>query len=267
VLIPGFLGFKKLIGTVEYFSGIADALEESGAQVFQVEVRQADDSYVRGAEIIPQLESIRAQTGASKLNLVGHSQGAVDARYVAALRPDLVASVTSVGGPHKGAPVADVLLAAPLGLGVGGTQALADFFTLLSGSSNPNDARACLEFLRPSSLQAFNTRYPAAVPSACGEGDYAVGGIRYYSWGGVDWLTNPLDIVDPTWALLGTSGSEPNDGLVGKCSSHLGQVIRDDYPQNHIDETNMVLGLVLPIGPNPKTLFRNQANRLKNAGL
>jgi len=58
-----------------------------------------------------------------------------------------------------------------------------------------------------------------------------------------------------------------SDGLVPRCGSHFGTVIRDDYPYNHIDETNMILGLVSPLAPNPVTLYRNQANRLKNAGL
>jgi triacylglycerol lipase len=31
---------------------------------------------------------------------------------------------------------------------------------------------------------------------------------------------------------------EANDGLVGKCSSHLGTVIRDNYFHNHLDEVN-----------------------------
>src|SRR5579862_3680696 len=44
VLIPGFLGFTKLVGTVEYFSGVADTLEASGAKVYQVTVSQASDS-------------------------------------------------------------------------------------------------------------------------------------------------------------------------------------------------------------------------------
>ena len=59
---------------------------------------------------------------------------------------------------------------------------------------------------------------------------------------------------------------QPNDGLVGQCSSKLGDVIRDDYFQNHLDEINQVAGLV-GIGQDVPELYRQQANRLKNAGL
>jgi triacylglycerol lipase len=268
VLIPGFLGFEKLLGTVEYFSGVADALEQSGARVFQVTVSQAADSTARGQEILPQLDAIMKLTGAPKLNLIGHSQGGIDARYVAALRPQIVASITTVGTPHEGTPVAQNMLALPLGLGSDGVQGLADFFALLTGSTDPNDAHAVLAFLSPSGMSAFDATYPLGLPtSPCGSGPDTANGIRLYSWGGVDWLTNPLDLLDPTWLLLGIQIPGGSDGLVPQCGSHFGQVIRDDYPYNHIDETNMIFGLVSPLAPSPITLYRDQANRLKNAGL
>ena len=57
-----------------------------------------------------------------------------------------------------------------------------------------------------------------------------------------------------------------NDGLVGKCASHLGQVIRDDYPMNHFQIVNQFSGLVAP-GADPIGLFVEHARRLKEAGL
>jgi triacylglycerol lipase len=268
VLIPGLLGFKSLLGIVDYFPGIIDALEEDGAQVFVAHVSQANDSITRAKEILPQLELLRAATGATKFNLIGHSQGAVDARYLAAIRPDLVASVTSVYGPNLGSPVAAWALTLPIGLGTGTIQALSDLFMLTSGSSDPNDAKAALEFLTPASMAKFDAQYPAGMPTTpCGQGNTVDNGIYYYSWGGQGWLTNPVDILDPDWMLLGGNDSESNDGLVGRCSTHLGQVIRDDYLGNHIDAVNMIAGLIAPTAPDPKTLFRLHANRLQGAGL
>lgn len=269
VLIPGLLGFRTLLGSVDYFTGIPEALQEGGARVFVVSASQAESSTVRGQQIIIQLDALRASSGATRFNLIGHSQGAMDARYIAAVRPDLVASVTSVSGPHLGSPIADMALAAPLDLGSAGLQALADLFKLMSGSSNVNDAHAALEQVRPSGAAAFAALYPAAMPAmTCGSGAPVVNGIYYYSWGGVAALTNPLDLLDPVWVLGNTMDlADPNDGLVPKCSTHLGTVIRDDYLLNHMDETNLVFGLVSPFGPDPKTLYRVHANRLKNAGL
>jgi triacylglycerol lipase len=44
-------------------------------------------------------------------------------------------------------------------------------------------------------------------------------------------------------------------------------VIRDDYPWNHLDEINQVLGLIGPFAPHPVALYVAHANRLKLAGL
>ena len=60
---------------------------------------------------------------------------------------------------------------------------------------------------------------------------------------------------------------EANDGLVGRCSSHLGKVIRDNYRMNHLDEVNQVFGLTSLFETDPVTVYRQQANRLKLAGL
>jgi triacylglycerol lipase len=59
---------------------------------------------------------------------------------------------------------------------------------------------------------------------------------------------------------------EDNDGLVSRCSSHLGEVIRDDYPMNHFHSVNQLMGLV-PEGVDPVGLYVEHARRLKQAGL
>ena len=47
----------------------------------------------------------------------------------------------------------------------------------------------------------------------------------------------------------------------------LGDVIRDDYRMNHLDEVNQVLGLTYWFESDPRSVVRAHANRLKNAGL
>ncbi|HVP27618.1 MAG TPA: triacylglycerol lipase [Myxococcota bacterium] len=274
VLAHGMAGFDSLFGVLDYFYGIESALEDGGAKVFVTEVSQFNDTAVRGEQLIDQVEEIVAITGKAKVNLIGHSHGGLDARYVAAMRPDLVASVSSVGTPHKGAALADFLRAnvkngsfsesvlALLGNFLGTVEGL------LSGSSNPQDTIAGLDALTSAGTAAFNARYPQGVPTtACGSGAASVNGIRYYSWGGTGILTNVLDVSDAALAVTSTVYPEANDGLVGRCSSHLGTVIRDNYNQNHLDEVNQVLGLVSIFESSPVSLFRSHANRLKNAGL
>jgi triacylglycerol lipase len=275
VLAHGLFGFDELFGVVEYWYGIPADLRERGAKVYVTTVTQANTSEFRGEELLAQVEEVVAISGKPKVNLIGHSQGGLDVRYVAAVRPDLVASVTAVAGPHKGAELATFLKAnfsnggflQPV-IGALGNF-LADLIALFSGAdATEQDIFVALDALSADGTAVFNSVYGAAVPAtACGEGAAVVNGVRYYSWSGTGLLTNALDIGDPALAVTSLFYDESNDGLVGRCSSHLGDVIRDNYFQNHLDEVNQVLGLVSIFESNPKTLFRSQANRLKNAGL
>ena len=116
----------------------------------------------------------------------------------------------------------------------------------------------------------FNQRHPQGVPtSACGEGDYSVNGIHYYSWSGTQPVTNIFDPIEALFAVTSQFFDKgvANDGLVGRCSSHLGMVIRDDFKMNHLDEVNLMLGIHHLWSTDPLTVFRTHANRLKNQGL
>lgn len=274
VLAHGAAGFDELFGVLEYWYGIPGALQSKGATVFVTEVSQLNATEVRGEQLLAQVETIVAITGKPKVNLIGHSHGGLDVRYVASVRPDLVASVTSVGTPHKGAELADYL--ADNFEDGSFTQAVLNFFAealgtvigLLSGTTNPQDGLAALDSLTSAGTAVFNASHPQAIPgSSCGEGASSVNGVRYYSWSGTGVLTNVFDLSDPALGLTSLFYSEANDGLVGRCSSHLGDVIRDNYFQNHLDEVNQLFGLVSIFTSNPKTLFKNHANRLKNLGL
>jgi len=274
VLAHGLAGFDELFGVFEYWYGIPEALQDGGATVFVTDVSPFNSSQERGEQLIDQIEQIVAITGKPKVDLIGHSQGSLDVRYVAAVRPDLVASVTTVAGPHKGAALADFLRANVQNGSF--TESVLAFFAdslgtvldLLTGHTNPQDAIAALDQLTSAGTAAFNAAYPQGLPTtSCGSGSAVVNGIRYYSWSGTGVLTNALDVSDAALGLTSTVYPEANDGLVGRCSSHLGTVIRDNYFQNHLDEVNQVLGLVSIFESSPQSIYRAHANRLKNAGL
>ena len=274
VLCHGMAGFDSLFGIVDYFHGIESNLRNSGAEVYVTQVPAFNSTEERGEALLAQIEGIIARTGHDKVNLIGHSHGGLDIRYVASVRPDLVASVTSVGSPHKGAELATYLRN---NLNQGGfAEGVLSFFAnslgtvlgLLSGQTSPQNAVAGLESISANGMADFNATYGAGIPgTACGQGAANVGGIRYYSWSGTGVLTNILDVGDPALGLSSFFYSEPDDGLVGKCSSHLGTVLRDDYKMNHLDEVNQLVGLTALFTTNPKSVYRAHANRLKNQGL
>jgi len=146
----------------------------------------------------------------------------------------------------------------------------ASLIGLISGNDASQNSSAALDSLSSAGMARFNAAHPEGLPtSSCGQGPaVASNGVRYYSWSGAQPYTNALDPLDPALALTGlVYAGAKNDGLVGSCSSHLGTVIRDDYAMNHLDEVNQTAGIVNWFEVNPKSVFRNQANRLKNAGL
>jgi triacylglycerol lipase len=274
VLAHGMAGFGSVFGVIDYWYKIPAALRKDGAEVFVARVSQFHHTEERGEQLLAQVEEIVAITGKPKVHIIGHSHGGLDARYVAAVRPDLVASVTTIGSPHHGADMANFLRNhvvedsfAEGAVGFLGNK-LGAVLALLSGSRHPQDARAALDALTNEGMADFNARYPQGLPLLpCADGPEMVNGVRYFSWSGTRAATNILDISDLTLFLASRVYGEDNDGLVGRCSSHLGKVIRSDYAQNHLDEVNQLLGLVHLFSSSPISIFRAHANRLRNLGL
>ena len=272
VLVHGLFGFDSFLG-VDYFYGIPGALSRDGAQVFVAQVSAANSTEVRGEQLLAQVKNIMAITGASKVNLIGHSHGGPTIRYVAGVAPQLVASVTSIGGVNKGSRVADILR----GVVPAGTlsetllnSAASAFVALINlgsgGTSLPQTPTNALNSLTTAGSLDFNRRFPQALPSNCGSGPELVNGVRYYSWTGTLPLTNIADISDGALSIMSLVISGPNDGLVSACSSRLGKHL-GDYRQNHLDEVNQVVGLSDWFSVDPVTLYRQHANRLKQLGL
>ena len=251
-------------------------LARNGGNVWATRVSPFNSTEVRGEQLVQQVEEILALTGSSKVNLIGHSHGGPTIRYVAGVIPDKVASLTSVAGPNKGSPVADLILKAegtvveaPL---VGAVNVLSKFITLAQGldpSSFPHDAFASGKSLTVAGSALYNAKFPLGMPTtACGEGAYQQNGIRFYSFTGTGTVTN---LLDPDSSLKLTSllidGGKDNDGLVPRCSAKFGKTIRDDYNWNHLDEVNQVLGLKSIFAADPVSVYRQHANRLKLEGL
>lgn len=282
LLVHGLFGFER-IGKLELFHGIKPALRHAGARVFVPYLSAVNSNELRGEQLLAQIDRLLLETGATKVNLVGHSQGALAARYAGAKQPKKVASVTSVSGPNHGSELADYLRKAltpgrlPEFVAASLITLFAKFLSLLSSTPQPpHNAIAALSALTTEGVAAFNTKYPQGLPQTWGaSGKELVNGVRYFSWSGI--LTgSPLgkgpNLLDPLQGLCRAFSEhfntepEANDGLVGRYSSHLGTVIRSDYPLNHMETINQ------PAGParneiDPVELYVQHAERLKNLGL
>ncbi|SCW30832.1 MULTISPECIES: triacylglycerol lipase [unclassified Pseudomonas] len=281
LLVHGLFGFDR-IGGFELFHGIKQALRLAGARVFIPYLSATHSNEARGEQLLAQMDLILSGTDTTKVNLIGHSQGALAARYAAALAPGRVASVTSVSGPNHGSELADFLhkaltpgrLPGPVASKV--ATLFADFISLLDGQPQlPPAAVAALAALTTEGVGAFNDKYPQGLPRHWGEsGPNKVNGVRYYSWSGTlpDAQEEGRPAMDPVHAFCRAfseyfiTEAGQNDGMVGRFSSHLGKVIRSNYPLHHMSTLNPATDPVRR-GTDPTELYLRHAERLRKAGL
>lgn len=299
VMVPGAAAFDTALG-IDYWYGITDKLRNKGGDVYVTNLSSIQSNEQRATELIEDLENILAITGAEKVNLIAHSQGALAARYAAVVMPDQIASVTTVFGMNRGTHFSngfrDAIEEGSLieTVGVFLIDNTFNFVELLSGvpqdgsyNSEQRGQQSLLDLADATNLNVvaqFNQDYPQGLPSKdCmdnqngTQGEVAsqyftnkeVNGVQYYSWGGIKDRTNwfdPIDLVFVSVVDLFMPSNIVWDGLVPNCGHGLGDPIKMNYKHNHFDAINQTLGLGHWFMDIP-TLYVQQANRLKNKGL
>lgn len=123
VLVHGFCGFVKIAGA-EYFRGVKATLERGGARVFAPRLPPLSGVAARAGALVEAVEAICEELEVDRVNLIAHSMGGLDGRYAIARLglSDRVASLITIGTPHRGTPAADAVVA----LGLRAFAAIAD---------------------------------------------------------------------------------------------------------------------------------------------
>jgi triacylglycerol lipase len=144
----------------------------SGQKAYASQETPFQSSEVRGTQLADKTQSYMATVGASYVNLVGHSQGGIDARKAAVLLKQrkgytVVKTLVSVSSPHRGSPTAKYIL--DLGPGVTSVvSALATIFgnVVYNAGNDPIAAAKQLVYNDYSStdgvttgMKAYNTAY------------------------------------------------------------------------------------------------------------
>jgi triacylglycerol lipase len=204
VLVHGLFGFDELgLGKVRhaYFKGVREALARDGHVVHVAKVALAGSIATRAGE----LARFVASTEGRRVNLVAHSMGGLDARFaIARLGLDRrVASLVTVGTPHRGSPLADLS---------GGLAERLGLFRALAATGVSVDA---FRDLTSTNMARFNEEVRDARSVAYGS---VVGVIRRKR------RTNPLLVPGQMW-LNRTWGD--NDGVVPASSQRWGQVLAE----------------------------------------
>lgn len=287
LLLHGMAGFDQLQNLpidITYFNGVVDDLAAHGEpEVFVTLAPAFDSSEVRAKAIATQLDAILARTHAAKVNLIGHSQGGLDARILASPHGlgygDRIASVTTIATPHQGTRLTDAALglldALPADEVDGLTKALLELLqrTAYEVQSDPN-LRAQLVTLSEHQMSTvFNPKY-VDDPR-----------VTYGSYAGRTNLQNGLfdcagkypndptrvDIVNPMFApiapLLAGPLNHSNDGLVTVDSARWGTFLQC-VPADHLKEVGVlsVSQQHLVSNFNHLEFFRTVVSRIRGEG-
>ena len=276
VLVHGFMGSDS--SPLWSFWRVADVLGGTDHhQVFEANLPPFDSPANRAAVLAQQVDDVLAATGAAKVNLIAHSQGGLDARYLIATMGygDRVASLTSISSPHRGTAIADVAL----GLLPGGTDpAVNTALRTLGIDVAAINVRAALEGLAERNSAAFNAANPDDAR------------VYYQSWAGVSSLTGVADSVDLSacdgkllfhpgtmdklgtlmpsivWTIVGHDRRDANDGLATVAGAKHGE-FRGCFPADHMDEVGQVQDTFDPAtGFDHLRFYRNVAFDLSARG-
>jgi triacylglycerol lipase len=107
----GIILAHGLAGSVDSFDpAIEAALANDGFYVLRDAVPPVDSVAHRAAALATQVDDFVASNQLDKVHIIGHSMGGLDSRYLISTLgyADKIASLTTVGTPHRGSPLADV---------------------------------------------------------------------------------------------------------------------------------------------------------------
>lgn len=228
VLAHGLLGFNELtpipfLPSVQYWHGIKDALTAQGAEVFCAEVPPSSSIEDRARKLRKDIEAaLGKRDGAQKVNIIAHSMGGLDARYMISRDPPSgidVASLVTVATPHRGSSFADILLD-PSGKG---PIHLPKFYKLISSAGFGTEA-----FSQLTQSYAASTFNPSVLDSDQ---------TRYFSYGASCPIPPLLSPFRQSWRIL-KEIEGANDGMVSVGSSKWGEYKGTLVRVSHLDLIN-----------------------------
>ncbi|HEY4589764.1 MAG TPA: hypothetical protein VII86_11090 [Thermoanaerobaculia bacterium] len=242
ILAHGYLGYRSFLGS-QYFNGVQAYLQSRyPVKVVATQVDPVQGVVYRGKQLHRQVlvalgatpaataeeKAIAGQLDADQpVHLIAHSMGSLDCRYL--LSPgnpdnlaDRIPTLTTIGGPHRGTPVVDLLYADVEGqdlppLERAAADALREVFKTFDVSLDG------LADMRTSAAASFNEQYP----------DHP--GVRYFSVAGggrAEGLPTAV-VMYESWKYIHEKTGEVNDGAVPLSSAKWGEFNPDLWMGDH----------------------------------
>ena len=274
VLVHGFMGTRT--SPLWSFYQLAGALRADGHVVIEADLPPFDGPANRARILGTQIAQAIATHG--KVNVIAHSQGGLDTRYLISSlgHGNRVASLTSISSPHQGTAIADKAL----GLLPGGIDATFNNALKTLGINVADvNVRAALTGLAERNAPAFTAANPDDAR------------VYYQSYAGVSSPTGVASSVDlaacdgkllmhpatmdklgvlmPSlvWKIVGHGRGDANDGLATVAGAKHG-AFRGCIPADHMDEVGQVQDTFDPAtGWDHLRFYRNVAFELASRGL
>jgi len=243
VFFHGMAGTDTFVGTLDYWWGVEPVLSEAGYLNRMPPGGALAEPSQRAQQFSAALDAMEEEGIGRRFNLIGHSQGGIDARYLIGTmeQGQRIASLTTIASPHRGSPFADI--AAGTVFSVPGFNHLIDAalseFTEMLGLG-PGELAEATRAITTAAMEEFNAVVPDSEHTA------------YYSWSGrtcgyTEWTCQANyngEIVAPMfWAsyrLVSALGG-PNDGLIPIESAQWGEHL-GTLPADHLDEVGLLFG-------------------------
>ena len=209
ILMLHGVGFRDLKWPL-YWGRIPSVLSDTGSELFYGN----QDCWARVEDnaktIKARIRQILEETNSGKINIIAHSKGGLEARMAASSlgMGKYIASITTIGTPHRGSKTINRLLKAPDSLFNIASFAVDNWIGLI-GDTKPNFYAVCRDF-----STEYAERFNAENPD--------VPGVYYQSFAGV--MKTPLSDINLSTANIIVKLIEgDNDGLVSVESAKWGE--------------------------------------------
>lgn len=235
MLCHGLNGFDSIdilppLPAFSYWHGIKEALYASGVDVYTAAVAptasiESRAEYLLQA-IMDKISPTPGSIGLRHVNLVGHSMGGLDARYVISkLIPTLkvpvkVHSLTTIATPHRGSYIADLLVQSQIG-----PDQFPALYKLMPSMGFENNS--------PDGFKQLTTRFMNEEFNKQVLDDPEV---AYFSYGA---RANPrfFNVFRQPWLRIREKEGD-NDGMVSVSSARWGEYIGTINNVDHLDLVN-----------------------------
>ncbi len=231
ILVSG-MGFQDLNNIINYWNVIPDYLKGLGCEVYSANQDAFNSHGENALKLKYRILDILERHPHEKVNIIAHSKGGIESRYMISKlgMHDRVASLTTLGSPHHGSGIADIIMGA-IPIGKFAVARLVNIYGRIMGDMRPDSYRAARQ-VTTEAMERFNDEVP----------DHS--DVYYQSYASHINRSYPSMLWKALARILYTvQGS--NDGLVtiesAKWGDYQGLIATDKHPSTtHADMVGLV---------------------------